>query len=198
MPIYTYGCEPCERYFETMTTSFKAKPDKKCPRCGKAGVRIFDVPNVITHTTFFRGAKLGAAAFANDDAETRFRMLQPSKQAGVSIEGKTYQPGLARFPGDPRAFVEPDLHAIRKVCRERGLRCQELGTKIRDDGPPPEPTPIAEDIVQRECQRLIQSGEMSVFDIDKKREEIADRLAMPHLRGKYKRPRKLPKKARKR
>lgn len=190
MPIYPHWCKKCDVVFD-VHCPMSETPDNTCVECNKPAERLFTVPNAITPKSRFNGVKLGGAAFDNDDPETQKRYTEAAKKAGVSIQGKSYQPGLARFPGDPRAFVEPDMDTIKKTIRERGLGCKDLGIKPRDEGPI-ERVGVAESLVERECQKLVASGQKTAKEVERDRGEIADRMTLPHLRGKYKAPRKTP------
>jgi hypothetical protein len=52
--------------------------------------------------------------------------------AGVSIQGKKYLSALARYPGDPEAWVT-DRADVRRICEARGWDCQgDVRVKGRD------------------------------------------------------------------
>ena len=70
-----------------------------------------------------------------------------------------YMQNLARFPGDPEAFVPPTggRGHIKKVCEDRGLPCEGAVNVKGGEPRPPEPVrlaaDLAEDIVKKRIQR---------------------------------------------
>lgn len=49
-------------------------------------------------------------------------MLRPAREAGVSVHGKVYASGLARFPNDPQAWVG-STEEIKARCVENNWDC---------------------------------------------------------------------------
>jgi putative FmdB family regulatory protein len=45
LPLYPYRCTQCGHKFEKIQ-SFKAKPEKKCPKCGGALERVLTAPGL--------------------------------------------------------------------------------------------------------------------------------------------------------
>jgi hypothetical protein len=91
------------------------------------------------------------AQFANDHSQDdRYgRMVAAkAKAAGVSIQGKIFQSGLARFSGDPEAWVSGKSD-VKALCEKRGWGCKgAVKVEMADvEGPPA--IDIAADIVDR-------------------------------------------------
>lgn len=191
MPIHPHECKQCGS-FDVLTLSLNAPIDPTCPKCGKKAERRFGVPLIRTNATFFRGAKYGAEQFAGGDPKNMETYTGPARRAGVSITGKSYQSGLARFPGDPRAFVS-DLDDARRVAREMGADAPTLGVKA-PEYVPKESNAVAEDLLDAAIEDRIEAGMIEARDRDKCREEVADSIAPLSKKGKYKRPAKKAKK----
>lgn len=81
-------------------------------------------PGLNTDTTFL--ADRGSLDSQFDTPEDLNRAVNGAKKAGYKPKSTdVYISGLARFPGDPQAFVnggDAKGH-IRKVCEERGIGC---------------------------------------------------------------------------
>jgi len=91
-----------------------------------------------------------------------------ARQAGVSIEGKTYKGSQARFEGDPRAWVS-DVDECRKLVQ---VRNDERARKA--DLPP---VRLAEDIVQEfVSQELAQTP---LADPRELREKVIEQHGAP-------------------
>ena len=69
-----------------------------------------------------------------------------------------YMQNLARFPGDPEAFVPPTggRGHIKKVCEDRGLPCEGAVNVKGRDPKPPEPTRLAADLAEGIVKKRIQ------------------------------------------
>lgn len=183
MPILDFECVKCRFKFERITTSIKQEADPTCEKCGKPAERRFGVPNLGTQAVFLRGAKEGAGCFETSDDKVRKAYLDPAKKAGVAINGRTYQGGLARFPGDPEAWVG-SMDEAKAVLRRRGWGSEQLGVKAVEREPEPS-IPIADDIVDRELGRMVATGEIAPHEVEKKRYDVAERLSPPNKKGQY-------------
>lgn len=69
----------------------------------------------------------GVQQMAEHDPDKYDQYLRQAKAAGVSIAGKSYESGLAAYPGDPDAWVKDD-HDIKALAKQKGY-----GTS-KDDG----------------------------------------------------------------
>jgi hypothetical protein len=70
-----------------------------------------------------------------------------AESLGASVNGRPYFSGLARFHGDPEAFVD-SKDDIRKLCERRGWSCEgAVNVKAREVEPKAGPV-LAPDIVE--------------------------------------------------
>lgn len=77
-----------------------------------------------------------------------------AKKAGVSISGKKYMGSLARFPGDPQAWVDSRGDA-KKLIEQRGWGADGLVKVKPKEAPPlPDKPPPAEDIVVERAMNI--------------------------------------------
>lgn len=82
-------------------------------------------PSVNTDDTFNRGK--GEHMLNELQPIVRERYLSEAKKAGISIAGKHYYSGLARFPGDPKAWITTGSGArgdVERLCKKRGWGCR--------------------------------------------------------------------------
>lgn len=101
-------------------------------------------PTVRSDATFLRGhcngSQFSDAPWIGDE------YAKQAKQAGVDVKGKVYLSGLARYPGDPEAWV-CDRADVRRVIESRGWSCEGAVTVKNELREPPKEIPIAEDLV---------------------------------------------------
>ncbi len=99
-----------------------------------------------TDSEFMKGSHIQEGPLA----AYRHRM---ANSMGVDTNGKRYISGLARYPGDPEAWVS-STSDVRRVCANRGWNCHGAVEYEAPDSRPlsradmPEDVPIAPDIVQ--------------------------------------------------
>jgi hypothetical protein len=73
---------------------------------------------------------------------------QEAAKAGVDVKGKIYLGGLARFPGDPEAWVS-GRGDVKRVCESRGWGCTGAVEVKRQEPLTPAPVKaVADDIVK--------------------------------------------------
>lgn len=81
-----------------------------------------------------------------------------AEQHGQSITGKKYLSQLARFPGDPQAWIS-SRGDVQKVLEERGWGSDGLvNVKARPREEASKPVDVAEDIVDRETAKEAMPG----------------------------------------
>lgn len=79
-------------------------------------------PTLETDTTFTRGYTTHPFGKRPPNPLAAKKYLAEAKKAGVNINGKRYLSGLARFPGDPQAWVTSKSD-IKRLCESRGWGC---------------------------------------------------------------------------
>lgn len=108
-----------------------------------------------TDRTFMEG-RMGGEQFAkNPDLGNYYAEI--AKAAGVDITGKQYQMQLADWPGDPTAWVG-GVDDVKRVCREKNLRCQGA-VDFRDthERPPMPDIDVADDLVDDALIRAVDA-----------------------------------------
>ena len=183
MPIHPHHCVPCKRDFEVITLSLNAPIDPTCAKCGKAAERRFGVPRAKTDA--FKGDIQGGNQFEGDEEARK-------TYGAAKRKGLVYQHALARFQGDPEAWVRNKSEA-KRLLEKRGWGSEELGVKARDREPET-PIPIADDIVDQELFRMVATGEVAPDKVETKRYEVAERLTPPWKKTAYVSPKDRKKK----
>jgi hypothetical protein len=97
------------------------------------------------------------------DPEGLQAVVEGAKRSGYTPNMHSlYNPSLARYEGDPAAFVPHDnpVGHIKKVCRERGLGCRgavniDAPQPVRDHVRNPKKL-LADDIVDEEIRRRVK------------------------------------------
>lgn len=121
MPVYDYACDGCQHSFEA-EHGIKEPALKDCPECQQPKLyrRIGRVHIGLCETTYMRDAKMNASYLDGiTDPKIRQFYLRKARQAGVSIQGKNYNPAIARFQGDPDAWVG-GIDDIQRVAKKNG------------------------------------------------------------------------------
>lgn len=66
---------------------------------------------------------------------------------GLNVKGKVYKSGLARFPGDPEAWIG-SKDDIKNICESRGWGCEgSVNVKVDNGRTPIADVDVADDIV---------------------------------------------------
>jgi hypothetical protein len=154
-----------------------------CPDCAGVGSRVYSAPIVKTTNTFLaKNGQLGGDQFRNP--AVREFMLQRAREAGVSTDGKFYEPRIADSPGDPRAWIEgPD--DVRRVAEERNLTITG-DVKVKGEAVAPAPdVPIADDIVESLVEDRLEKEygpeftEVSGAPVERAKEDVMNTHAPP-------------------
>ena len=129
-----------------------------------------------TDRAFLEGTENGRQFERNPAAGEYYRKkaLKHGKKVG---RGEVYKASLARFPGDPRAFVS-DLGQAKRVMEMREEEAK------RNEGPPEE-VDIADSIVDQATARKLQGQTVTGKEYKEVREKVRDRM-----RPKWKKVRK--------
>jgi hypothetical protein len=104
------------------------------------------------------------------------RMAMYQRLTGKSIpSGYVYSSTMARFPGDPMAWVA-DVGELKQRAKQLGKGCEELGVSTPDT-PPPKKVKMDEELVQRNIQKAIAKPEHAGKDVKTIREEVIEKHA---------------------
>lgn len=120
---------------------------------GSPGVTPGCPPQVVTDATFMRGTANGAQFEKTPYIGDGYKKL--AARHGVNVKGKKYFSSLARFPGDPEAWVDSRGDVARLIAK-RGWKCDGSVkvNAIRNDQEP-EQVGLADDIVQDEVAKVL-------------------------------------------
>lgn len=132
-------------------------------------------PGVVTDATFMRGRHNGAS-LTDVHPENRNHYLEVARKAGVSTNGKAYMPSLAKFPGDPMAWVDSRAD-VERIAHQNGFTVESPTINVptpRYFDPGPEVT-LAPDIVDRELARMALSDPGVMRDPNGARQDIIER-----------------------
>lgn len=136
-------------------------------------------PHAVTDASFMKG-QCNGSQFANNPKMGD--MLRKVAEAnGGSVKGKKYVGGLARFPGDPRAWVD-SRGDVQRICEQEGWGCEgTVNVKSRQPLNPPAPGPaLADDIVQEEVAKVLETVPEKArkkVDVQDLKEQIVDKHA---------------------
>lgn len=102
-----------------------------------------------------------------------------AEAAGVDVTGKRYLGGLARWPGDPEAWVS-GRGDVKRICEQRGWNCNgAVKVKAPDDVAPPEHTPLADDIIDDKVAEILETvpaKDRPRVDTIDLREQVKDKM----------------------
>lgn len=139
-------------------------------------------PALSTDDTFFQGQKPLYDQFGSQRHLDRY--LKVSKKYGFTPNpNSTYFSALARFPGDPEAYVSraQGRSYIRKLCEKRGWACEgavSVNHREPDNDPlaPEKCKPLGEDIIRRRVtEEIKRNPDMSPKDRKSLREKIIEK-----------------------
>jgi len=108
--------------------------------------------------------------------------LQEAREANVDPTGKVYLAGLARFPGDPEAWIS-GRSDVKRVLEQRGWGCTgTMEVKAPQLENPPVRPALAEDIVNDKVMDILDNvpeKDLPSVDVGELRESVTDKLK-PH------------------
>lgn len=109
-------------------------------------------PRIKTEATFQAKGNLGGSQF---HPKIREHYLNAAREAGVTTDGRTYEPRLAAFPGDPEAWVSgPD--DVKRVVESRGWSMDgDIKVKGREVAPVKGPV-IADDLLEDLVEKRLE------------------------------------------
>lgn len=109
-------------------------------------------PNSRTDREFLIGSENGRQFQETPKLGDAYR--ESCEKSGGSTTGKKYLRQLARFPGDPKAWVS-GRGDVERVAKERGMGVEGLVNVQTPEVEPPKPVDIAPDILDRETKRML-------------------------------------------
>lgn len=133
-----------------------------------------------TDRAFMQGRPLDGSQFEGQPFVAGHHLAK-AREAGVNPAGKYYSSSLARFPGDPEAWVD-SLHDVKRICESRGWEC-DGAIKVESPkyaGTEPGPYRVADDIVDNHLSQVLEQRPELVPKAQEVREEIQGRLAGVH------------------
>lgn len=101
-------------------------------------------PRIKTEATFQAKAGLGGSQF---HPAVREHYLRRAAEAGVTTDGRIYEPRLAAFPGDPEAWIS-NQDELKAVAERKGYSVEGDVTVKQEFTPPPAATVMAPDILE--------------------------------------------------
>ena len=136
------------------------------------------MPSIRTDAQFLANHGTLDKQFAGDNRQLK-AVTDTAKSLGYNPSpNDTYIPTLARFPGDPLAFVpagSPKSH-IKKVCEATDRACEGDVTVNRPRKEPAKTVRLGEDLVQEEAEQLImRNPEEALKPKEQLRNEILDK-----------------------
>ncbi len=139
MPLYQYTCIRCDNDFEAFASMANASKATNCPECDGYSARVFVAPHVESDATVYTSDRTDIGQFRSE-AMREFH-AENAKKRGINTTGKKYDTTIARFPGDPEAWIGSDTD-VRQVMEKRGWGCKgKVKVAARHDGPHEMPKP---------------------------------------------------------
>lgn len=127
-----------------------------------------------TDTGFLKGKLLNHGIENNEFGD---EMRRKARKAGISIDGKVYNPQMARRGlgvRDPRAWIS-DTTDIRRYCEQTGAGCSGAVNIKGSEPEPPQQIRLAEDIIQEKMQQYLLKDPSKAANLMELREEIIEK-----------------------
>ena len=135
-------------------------------------------PPIRTDSTFLANHGTLDKQFGGDDRQLEKVVVEAKKRGYNPSPNDTYIPTLARYTGDPLAFVpagNPRGH-IEKVCKETDRACEGDVTVERERKAPQETVRLGEDLIQEEAaMRIAENPGEALKPKEQLRNEILDK-----------------------
>jgi hypothetical protein len=128
-------------------------------------------PTVQTDATFMRGTANGRQ-FQGNAEKFGDAYAKIARKRGQNVTGKKYLSGLARFPGDPEAWVD-GRGDVQRVLEKRGWESEgSVNVKSRCPEAPRPTIDVADDILNEEVQRIVESSPEPIKDRRELKEQV--------------------------
>jgi hypothetical protein len=135
-------------------------------------------PSLQTDTRWLSGEVSGGQFASN--AKIGNTYMHVARQAGVITSGKVYKHQLARFPGDPEAWVG-SRGDVKRLCERRGWYCEgsvnHKPVDVEFEDPFDKPYRVADDIVDDAVADIVSREPEAKEEIESLREKVAERLS---------------------
>ena len=128
-----------------------------------------------TDREFLMGSENGRQ-FAKNQAVGDYYQRECERNGGQT-KGRKYISQLARYPGDPQAWVA-GRGDVQKLCEQRGWGSDGLVNvkeRPRDKEPPP-PVQVADDLVDKAVAKELAGHKVSAKELARTREKVKDKL----------------------
>ena len=136
-------------------------------------------PALDTDTTFTSGKGTLRDQFDGDEQGLQAVVTAAQRRGYTPNATDTYEPQLADFVGDPRAFVPYATGGkahVAAVCKEKDLACHGKVEVKRERKPPPKEIPLAEDLVEQNARRAIEKNpDLAHGNMAELREEMIEK-----------------------
>lgn len=187
MPNYQYAC-PRHGAFEQFHSMSVAGNPQKCPTCSHFSPRSYQPCAVVSDTSLFTEDRLDQLPGGQGETLIGKHYRKMASAAGVTTRGKQYIGGLARYPGDPEAWVGSRGDMIR-VAKKNNFAVDGI-VKVKNEPEPPRPRGISETIVKRyvDAARGIDPS----LSVERATEDAVNRLAPRDGKRILKTKRKIP------
>lgn len=137
-------------------------------------------PSANTDREFLTGTENGRQFAHNQDHGNRLRAACEAN--GGTTQGRKYIASLAKFAGDPEAWVS-GRGDVQKVLEARGWGCEgAVNTPIRELEPTPA-IPLAPDILKEAVIKEVTGKDLSAREVADTVEKVKDRMT-PHWKKK--------------
>lgn len=135
-------------------------------------------PHIVTDSVFMKGHCNGSQFAHNQKMGDLY--ARRARKAGVNIKGKRYMHSLARFPGDPEAWID-GRGDVKRLCEQRGDKCEGMvNVKAREpeEAPAPPKGGVADHILEeRVNQEIATEVEPRKESRQERKERIRDKIA---------------------
>ena len=187
MPMYTYFCAACHHVGDELHPSGETLTE--CPKCETESYER-QFPRGIkakTDREYFRGRGSLADQFGGNEKTLLKRISAARKHGYNPSPNDVYEPSMARFPGDPQAFIGATggRGQIKKYCERNNITTEGGDSSVRHIGserPAPAPVKLAGEVVEEIRQeRILANPDLAHTDQMKMREEIIHTHGNPEV-----------------
>ena len=141
-----------------------------------AMVALQQPPRIMTDNVFFAGIGTLAKQYEGQEQYLNHITSEAKKHGYNPNANDYYEPYMARFPGDPTAFIPATggrAH-VKEVLKSQGRGCHGVMEFDSDAGQvaPIKKIPLGEDIIQQNVRRLQKDPDKARKPVQELREEV--------------------------